>query len=41
MTAPGRLLIEATAHGTAHTHRHVVLQPELVVRRSTMTAPAR
>ncbi|MGW3862911.1 LacI family transcriptional regulator, partial [Streptomyces sp. NPDC005047] len=37
----GRLLIEDTARGTGHTHSHVVLQPELVVRRSTMAAPAR
>lgn len=37
----GRLLIEETAHGTGHTHHHVVLQPELVVRRSTMACPAR
>ncbi|WP_405887790.1 LacI family DNA-binding transcriptional regulator [Streptomyces longwoodensis] len=37
----GRLLIEDTDRGTGHTHRHVVLQPELVVRRSTMAAPLR
>lgn len=37
----GRLLIEDTAHGVRHTHRHGVLQPELVVRRSTLAAPAR
>ena len=37
----GRLLIEDTDHGIRHTHRHVVLQPELVVRRSTLAAPAR
>lgn len=37
----GRLLIEDTApHGSAHEHVHVVLRPELVVRRSTMAAPA-
>ncbi|MFH9861349.1 LacI family DNA-binding transcriptional regulator [Streptomyces sp. NPDC017202] len=38
----GRLLIEDTApRGTGHEHAHVVLPPELVVRRSTMAAPAR
>ncbi|MFE2048618.1 LacI family DNA-binding transcriptional regulator [Streptomyces sp. NPDC059459] len=37
----GRLLIEDTAHGIGHTHRRVVLQPELVVRRSTLAAPSR
>ncbi|MER6347895.1 LacI family DNA-binding transcriptional regulator [Streptomyces sp. NPDC001595] len=38
----GRLLIEDTARDTArHRHAHVVLQPELVVRRSTMAGPAR
>ncbi|MFI1722236.1 LacI family DNA-binding transcriptional regulator [Streptomyces sp. NPDC020489] len=37
----GRLLVEDTAQGTRHTHSHVVLQPELVVRRSTMAVPAR
>jgi LacI family transcriptional regulator len=37
----GRLLIEDTARsGAAHEHAHVVLQPALVVRRSTMAAPA-
>ncbi|CAM5692300.1 LacI family transcriptional regulator OS=Streptomyces glaucescens OX=1907 GN=SGLAU_29800 PE=4 SV=1 [Streptomyces glaucescens] len=36
----GRLLIEDTA-SEPHEHAHVVLQPELVVRRSTMAAPAR
>lgn len=37
----GRLLVEDTADGLAHEHAHIVLQPELVVRRSTMAAPAR
>lgn len=37
----GRLLLEDTAGGSPHEHAHVVLQPELVVRRSTMAAPAR
>ncbi|MFD7685066.1 LacI family DNA-binding transcriptional regulator [Streptomyces sp. NPDC059781] len=37
----GRLLIEDTARDVRHEHAHVVLQPELVVRRSTMAAPAR
>ncbi|MDQ0585473.1 DNA-binding LacI/PurR family transcriptional regulator [Streptomyces rishiriensis] len=38
----GRLLIEETAAGgSLHEHTHVVLRPELVVRRSTMAAPAR
>ncbi|MGW7265087.1 LacI family DNA-binding transcriptional regulator [Streptomyces sp. NPDC054842] len=37
----GRLLIEDTARGASHEHVHVVLQPELVVRRSTMGPPAR
>jgi LacI family transcriptional regulator len=37
----GRLLIADTASGSPHEHAHVVLQPELVVRRSTMAAPAR
>ncbi|MFH8559987.1 hypothetical protein [Streptomyces sp. NPDC017988] len=37
----GRPLIEDMAHGIRHTHRPVVLRPELVVRRSTMVAPAR
>ncbi|MFG2926406.1 LacI family DNA-binding transcriptional regulator [Streptomyces sp. NPDC048305] len=37
----GRLLIEDTADGTTHEHTQVLLQPELVVRRSTMAAPAR
>ncbi|MFI6951309.1 LacI family DNA-binding transcriptional regulator [Streptomyces sp. NPDC050422] len=37
----GRLLIEDTAHHAVHGHAHVVLQPELVVRRSTLAAPAR
>lgn len=37
----GRLLIEDTAHNAVHGHVHVVLQPELVVRRSTLAAPAR
>ncbi|OIJ68424.1 hypothetical protein WN71_008370 [Streptomyces mangrovisoli] len=36
----GRLLIEDTASDTVHEHDHVVLQPELVVRRSTMRSPA-
>ncbi|MFI6252189.1 LacI family DNA-binding transcriptional regulator [Streptomyces sp. NPDC051016] len=31
----GRLLIEETAPGARHEHTHTVLQPELVVRRST------
>ncbi|TDC32362.1 LacI family transcriptional regulator [Micromonospora sp. 15K316] len=29
------LLLEEAEHGTAHRHRHVVFQPELVVRRSS------
>lgn len=37
----GRLLIEDTAHDAAHEHARVVLQPELVVRRSTLAVPAR
>ncbi|MFI1371984.1 LacI family DNA-binding transcriptional regulator [Streptomyces longwoodensis] len=38
----GLLLIEDSAPGvTAHEHAHVVLQPELVVRRSTMAGAAR
>ncbi|MER6119707.1 LacI family DNA-binding transcriptional regulator [Streptomyces sp. NPDC001743] len=37
----GRLLIEDTTHDAGHGHVHVVLQPELVVRRSTLAAPAR
>ncbi|MEV2248354.1 LacI family DNA-binding transcriptional regulator [Streptomyces sp. NPDC049970] len=37
----GRLLIEDTAHDTGHGHTQVVLQPELVVRRSTLATPAR
>ncbi|MFI8170859.1 LacI family DNA-binding transcriptional regulator [Streptomyces sp. NPDC085931] len=37
----GRLLIEDTARDIAHEHAHVVLQPELVVRQSTLAAPAR
>ncbi|MGY0071318.1 LacI family DNA-binding transcriptional regulator [Streptomyces sp. QTS137] len=37
----GRLLVEDTARGGVHEHAHVVLQPELVVRRSTMGPPAR
>ncbi|NUP14523.1 MAG: LacI family DNA-binding transcriptional regulator [Streptomyces sp.] len=38
----GRLLIEDTSPTrTGQDHAHVVLQPELVVRRSTMAAPAR
>ncbi|MFH9612401.1 LacI family DNA-binding transcriptional regulator [Streptomyces pratensis] len=37
----GRLLIEETARGAGHEHAHVVLQPELVVRRSTLAVPAR
>ncbi|MGC2998111.1 LacI family DNA-binding transcriptional regulator [Streptomyces sp. G35A] len=37
----GRLLIEDTARGIAHEHAHVVLQPELVVRQSTLAAPPR
>ncbi|MFE9826366.1 LacI family DNA-binding transcriptional regulator [Streptomyces sp. NPDC005791] len=37
----GRLLIGDTAHDAGHEHAHVVLQPELVVRRSTLTAPVR
>ncbi|WP_454321143.1 LacI family DNA-binding transcriptional regulator [Streptomyces phaeoluteigriseus] len=36
----GRMLIEDTASGVHHEHAHVVLQPELVVRRSTMAVPA-
>ncbi|MEU9590954.1 LacI family DNA-binding transcriptional regulator [Streptomyces sp. NPDC048193] len=35
----GRLLIEDTASGCLHEHAHVILQPELVVRRSTMAVP--
>ncbi|MEU6540700.1 LacI family DNA-binding transcriptional regulator [Streptomyces sp. NPDC047000] len=34
----GRMLIEDTAAGGCHAHTHVVLQPELVVRRSTLRA---
>ncbi|MFJ8870387.1 LacI family DNA-binding transcriptional regulator [Streptomyces sp. NPDC102473] len=37
----GRLLVEETTRGAGHEHAHVVLQPELVVRRSTLAAPAR
>ncbi|WP_424921826.1 LacI family DNA-binding transcriptional regulator [Streptomyces sp. wa1] len=37
----GRLLIQDTTHGTSHEHTHLVMQPELVVRRSTMAAPTR
>lgn len=37
----GRLLIEETAHSTIHEHTHVVLEPALVVRRSSSSAPAR
>ncbi|MFI8191794.1 LacI family DNA-binding transcriptional regulator [Streptomyces sp. NPDC085946] len=37
----GRLLLADTAPGAGHEHAHVVLRPELVVRRSTMAAPAR
>ncbi|MGW0792743.1 LacI family DNA-binding transcriptional regulator [Streptomyces sp. NPDC002911] len=37
----GRLLVEETTRGSGHEHAHVVLQPELVVRRSTLAAPAR
>ncbi|MER7485837.1 LacI family DNA-binding transcriptional regulator [Streptomyces sp. NPDC126497] len=37
----GRLLVEDTGRGTVHEHVHVVLQPELVVRRSSMGTPAR
>lgn len=37
----GRLLIQDTTRGAVHEHAHVVLQPELVVRRSTMAAPLR
>lgn len=37
----GRLLLEDTAEAATHEHTHVVLQPELVVRRSTMRTPAR
>ncbi|GAA4811051.1 hypothetical protein GCM10023220_47410 [Streptomyces ziwulingensis] len=37
----GRLLIEDTASGCPHEHAHIALQPELVVRRSTMAVPVR
>ncbi|MEH0401937.1 LacI family DNA-binding transcriptional regulator [[Kitasatospora] papulosa] len=37
----GRLLVEETTRGSGHEHAHVVLQPELVVRRSTLAVPAR
>ncbi|KPC84751.1 LacI family DNA-binding transcriptional regulator [Streptomyces sp. NRRL S-4] len=37
----GRLLVEETTRGAGHEHAHVVLQPELVVRRSTLAVPAR
>lgn len=37
----GRLLVEETTRGAGHEHAHVVLQPELVVRRSTLAGPAR
>ncbi|MFP8883844.1 LacI family DNA-binding transcriptional regulator [Streptomyces mangrovi] len=37
----GRLLIEDTARGAVHEHTHIVLRPELVVRRSTMGSPVR
>ncbi|WP_327267440.1 LacI family transcriptional regulator [Streptomyces sp. NBC_01218] len=37
----GHLLIEDTTYGAGHEHGHVVLRPELVVRRSTSAAPAR
>ncbi|MFE0449706.1 LacI family DNA-binding transcriptional regulator [Streptomyces sp. NPDC058914] len=37
----GRLLIEDTVRGAAHEHAHVVLRPELLVRRSTMGASVR
>ncbi|MEZ3179503.1 LacI family transcriptional regulator [Streptomyces pimonensis] len=37
----GRLLVEDTGRGVVHGHAHVVLQPELVVRRSSMGTPAR
>ncbi|MFF9488246.1 LacI family DNA-binding transcriptional regulator [Streptomyces sp. NPDC014676] len=37
----GRLLVEDTGRGAVHEHVHVVLQPELVVRRSSMGTPAR
>ncbi|WP_430727346.1 substrate-binding domain-containing protein [Streptomyces beigongshangae] len=37
----GRLLIEDTTSGFPHEHAHVVLQPELVVRRSTTAVPGR
>ncbi|WP_405668049.1 LacI family transcriptional regulator [Streptomyces sp. NBC_01166] len=37
----GRLLVEETTRGADHEHAHVVLQPELVVRRSTLAVPAR
>ncbi|MGW0912484.1 LacI family DNA-binding transcriptional regulator [Streptomyces sp. NPDC002784] len=37
----GRLLLQDTAEGSGHEHAHVVLQPELVVRRSTMRTTTR
>ncbi|MCX5413969.1 LacI family DNA-binding transcriptional regulator [Streptomyces sp. NBC_00059] len=37
----GRLLVEDTAGEGGHEHCHVVLRPELVVRRSTQAKPAR
>ncbi|MFJ8886124.1 LacI family DNA-binding transcriptional regulator [Streptomyces sp. NPDC102402] len=37
----GRLLVEETTCGAGHEHAHVVLRPELVVRRSTLAVPAR
>lgn len=37
----GRLLLEHSGYGTSHRHEHLVLRPELLVRRSTLGPPSR